>query len=135
MHCNRRHAIHYILWAYHMRTAHFKMDILATCMVWGIIAILSGRINTAYAAAPAPVAPPKDVRRLVIEEQKIEGKIRRPQLVLIKADQRPDFEPMMMQSFGKKADIVKSVTQSVIEASPYDGAFQFQDKKISNYVP
>ena len=34
------------------------------------------------------------IKQMVFEEQKIEGKIRRPQLVLIKADQRPEFNPM-----------------------------------------
>ena len=31
------------------------------------------------------------VKTLVLEEQRVEGKIRRPQLVLIKADSRPHF--------------------------------------------
>lgn len=107
----------------------------AATLLVGFTALLCGTVCIAYAATPEPASPKKDVRRILLEEQKIEGKIRRPQLVLIKADQRPEFEPMMMQSFGKKADIVRSVTQSVIETSPYDGAFQFQDKKINNYVP
>ena len=88
-----------------------------------------------FAAQPSPAQPPKDVRKIILEEQKIEGKIRRPQLVLIKADQRPEFEPMVMQSFGKKADITKSITPSVIEESPYRGAFRFVEKKIVNYSP
>jgi len=47
--------------------------------------------------AAAGKADPKaksDIQKIIFEEQKIEGKIRRPQLVLIKADQRPTFPPM-----------------------------------------
>lgn len=76
-----------------------------------------------------------DVKRIILEEQKIEGKIRRPQLVLIKADQRPSFEPMVMQSFGKKADILKNVNSSLVQSTPYDGPFRFEGKTITNYMP
>jgi hypothetical protein len=86
-------------------------------------------------SAAAPAEPPRDVKRLILEEQKIEGKIRRPQLVLIKADQRPEFEPMVMQSLGKKADIVKNVDPAVIDASPYAGPFRFEGKAIVNFAP
>jgi hypothetical protein len=86
-------------------------------------------------AAPAPAESPRDMKRIILEEQKIEGKIRRPQLVLIKADQRPEFEPMVMQSLGKKADIVKNVDPAVIDASPYAGPFRFEGKAIVNYAP
>jgi hypothetical protein len=86
-------------------------------------------------AFSAPAQPPQDVKRIILEEQKIEGKIRRPQLVLIKADQRPEFEPMVMQSFGKKADIIKGVESSVIEGTPYTGPFRFENKTIVNYAP
>lgn len=74
-------------------------------------------------------------KRLVFEEQKIEGKIRRPQLVLIKADQRPEFSPMVMQSLGKTRDIATLVDQGLIEETPYKGAFQFKGTKISNIIP
>jgi hypothetical protein len=73
--------------------------------------------------------------KFVLEDVRIEGKIRRPQLVLIKADQRPAFEPMSMQSFGKNADIVGSVDQTVIENSPYKQAFKFEGRAIANCVP
>ncbi len=75
------------------------------------------------------------IERMIFEEQRIEGKIRRPQLVLIKADQRPDFSPMIIQSMGKNRNITEQVTPSVIEESPYDDAFQFNNKRIRNYVP
>lgn len=73
--------------------------------------------------------------QMVFEEQKIEGKIRRPQLVLIKADQRPDFTPMVMQSMGKTKNIASLADQSLIDDLPYQGAFQFEGMKINNIVP
>lgn len=84
-----------------------------------------------------PNAAPKSktVKQLIFEEQRIEGKIRRPQLVLIKADQRPEFTPMVIQSLGKNANITDFIDESVIESSPYEGAFKFSGKKINNYVP
>jgi len=77
----------------------------------------------------------RDVKKLILDEQKIEGKIRRPQMVLITAEQRPDFSPMVLQSLGKNANLIRSVNQSVIEQSPYDKPFQFQGKTIVNFSP
>jgi hypothetical protein len=86
-------------------------------------------------AAVAGQASADKVQTLILEEQRIEGKIRRPQMVLIKADQRPDFEPIVVHSVGVDADIAKAVTPSVLEKSPYKGAFSFQNRKITNYSP
>lgn len=76
-----------------------------------------------------------DLKQLFFEERKIEGKIRRPQLVLIKAEQRPEFDPMVIQSLGRTADIVGSVEKKILDQSPYDDAFRFHNKQITNYVP
>jgi len=76
----------------------------------------------------------KDVKKIIFEEQRIEGKIRRPQLVLIKADLRPEFEPMIMQDLGKSGKVAGAVSDDVINDSPYNKAFRFQDTKINNYV-
>jgi hypothetical protein len=75
------------------------------------------------------------LRKFVLDEQRIEGKIRRPQLVLIRADQRPEFVPMVMQSFGRKANIVSFVDQGVIESDPHQGAFVLEGKAVTNYTP
>jgi hypothetical protein len=80
-------------------------------------------------------ASQKKIKTIVFKEQTIEGKIRRPQLVLIKAEQRPDFTPMVIQSMGKNMEIVEWVSQDVIEQSPYSKAFEFQDTRIVNYSP
>lgn len=74
------------------------------------------------------------VKRIIFGEQKIEGKIRRPQLVLIKADQRPEFPPMVNQPLGKTRNIAALVDPSLIEA-PQKGAFQFQGTRIINPAP
>ena len=75
------------------------------------------------------------VQKIIFEEQKIEGKIRRPQMVLIKADQRPSFPPMIMQSVGKNDNVASSIDPSIIESPVYKGAFQFKGTAIINYVP
>ena len=75
------------------------------------------------------------IEKMIFEEQRIEGKIRRPQLVLIKAEQRPVFEPMVMESFGRSADVVKNVDPAVVEKNPYKGSFLFNEKVIANYQP
>ncbi len=73
------------------------------------------------------------VKKIIFEEKKIEGKIRRPQLVLIKADQRPTFSPMVLQGLGSGTNILQSVKNDLITDSPYKGAFQFNGLEISNY--
>ena len=95
-------------------------------------------IMAAFVAAislSAHAADGSDIEKIVFEEQRIEGKIRRPQLVLIKAEQRPTFQPMVMQSFGRSTNIVDGVSQQLIERSPYRKAFRFAGKKITNYSP
>jgi hypothetical protein len=74
------------------------------------------------------------MKRIIFGEQKIEGKIRRPQLVLIKADQRPEFPPMATQPLGKTRNIAALVDPSLIEA-PQKAAFQFQGTRIINPAP
>ena len=75
------------------------------------------------------------VQRIVFEQQRIEGKIRRPQLVLIKADQRPEFTPMVMQGPGEATDIAEQVDRSVLESSPYEGPFVLEGKRVRGLVP
>ena len=90
-------------------------------------------------AAAAPKATTtitrEGVKQLIFGEQKIEGKIRRPQLVLIKADQRPDFSPMVMQSMGKTKNIAALVDQSLVEDASYKDAFRFEGTTIVNIQP
>jgi hypothetical protein len=97
--------------------------------------VRSVAVVVGVAASVALGAATTPIRRLVLEEQRIEGKVRRPQLVLIKADERPSFGPIVVHSVGSDENITKAVRQSVIEASPYTNAFRFADKKIVNYVP
>lgn len=93
--------------------------------------------NQADQAARAAEVPAKSssVKQIVFEEQKIEGKIRRPQLVLIKADQRPEFSPMIMQSIGKTKNIASLVDPDVVEFTPDKGAFLLEGTRIMNIVP
>lgn len=75
------------------------------------------------------------IERIIFDERRIEGKIRRPQLVLIKAEQRPKFSPMVMQSLDSDLNAIKFASESAIEKSPYSGVFNFDGTKISNYEP
>ena len=85
-------------------------------------------------AADAGAADMAPVKHIVLTEQKIEGKIRRPQLVLIKADQRPEFSPMVIQTVGKTQNIAALVDQSLIEA-PQKGVFRFQGTAVISPAP
>ena len=55
-------------------------------------------------------------------------------MVLIQADQRPDFPLMVAQTLGKTKNIAAMVDPSLIEA-PNKGAFQFEGTKIINPAP
>ena len=76
-----------------------------------------------------------DIKRIVFDEVQIEGKIRRPQLVLIKAEQRPNFTPMVMQSLDSEVNVSVYSSGDAVEKSPYSGAFKFEGERITNYVP
>jgi len=75
------------------------------------------------------------IKTIIFEEFQIEGKIRRPQLVLIRAEQRPAFTPMVMQSLDNEINVSVFINSSAVEKSPYNGAFLFNGEKIANYVP
>jgi|WetSurMetagenome_2_1015567.scaffolds.fasta_scaffold66610_2 hypothetical protein len=107
----------------------------------GVCIAVSGALIAGSAAdAKEPAADKtqgkskKDVKQIVFEEQKIEGKIRRPQMVLIKADQRPIFSSMGLVSLGRNDNIADFVDQSIIDKTPNQDAFQFDGTRISNYV-
>lgn len=89
------------------------------CMVWGV---------SVWATTPSK-------QTIVFEEQRIEGKIRRPQLVLITADQRPEFKPMVIQDMGAGGSIVEYVNERVFEADPHADPFRFSGPRITGYVP
>ncbi|HUI91113.1 MAG TPA: hypothetical protein VLX68_02595 [Chitinivibrionales bacterium] len=111
------------------------LQVAALCVLFAFSAY---GVDTKPAAPQAAKTTEKGkaaVQRIIIEEQKIEGKIRRPQLVLIKADQRPAFPPMIMQSAGKNENVGSFVDPSVIENSANQNAFKFQGTAITNYVP
>lgn len=100
----------------------------------GSFAATPGDSAVAIPDAKTAVSP-SGVKQLIFEEQKIEGKIRRPQLVLIKADQRPEFTPMIMQSLGKAKNIASLVDATLLEAAHYRGAFKFEGTKIVHIEP
>jgi hypothetical protein len=112
---------------------------IITCIVWAGYAgpQVTAPAKDSSLALPAAktVISESGIKRIEFEEQKIEGKIRRPQLVLIKADQRPEFNPMVMQSLGKAKNIATLVDDRLLEGAQYQGAFKFQGTKIVNIEP
>jgi hypothetical protein len=114
----------------------------------GMVVCMTGRVYPAPQASSVPVqdsvspmpaakttVSESGLKRLVFEEQKIEGKIRRPQLVLIKADQRPEFNPMVMQSLGKSKNIAALVDDRLLEGAQNLGTFKFEGTKIVTIEP
>jgi hypothetical protein len=75
------------------------------------------------------------VQQIIFSEQKIEGKIRRPQLVLIKADQRPHFSTMVMQMLNKSSNAAELVDPGALDMIPNFNAFQFEGTKIVGLKP
>jgi hypothetical protein len=118
---------------------HLKNKLQLLVVAGSLIALLASFSYATEKKAAQPEKPQEKgksaIQRIIFEEQKIEGKIRRPQLVLIKADQRPTFPPMIMQSIGKNDDVVSFVDPAVIESSIYQNAFQFDGTTIINYMP
>ena len=97
--------------------------------------IIIGAFLSTGVSAASTEKEGKGVTKLIFDERRIEGKIRRPQLVLIKAEQRPEFDPMVLQSLGKTGNIAGAVEKSILEKSPYNRAFSFRNKRINNYIP
>lgn len=94
------------------------------------------RISDSKKQAPAETSVKKsNVKQIVFEEQKIEGKIRRPQLVLIKADQRPDLNPMIMQSVGKSKSVSALIDENLISSNANNGPFRFDGTKVLYTTP
>lgn len=75
------------------------------------------------------------VKKLVFEEKMIEGKIRRPQLVLIKAETRPEFGSMVMKSVDKGMNVEEYTSGESVEGSDYNEPFKMDKYKITNYKP
>jgi hypothetical protein len=76
-----------------------------------------------------------NVKQIIFEEQKIEGKIRRPQLVLIKADQRPEFTPMIMQAVGKSKSVSALIDENLINSNTNTSPFKFIGTKVQYTAP
>ncbi len=77
----------------------------------------------------------EDIKKIIFEEQRIEGKIRRPQLVLIKAEQRPVLSPMVLKSLSKNADISSITNDDIIQDSPCKGPFRVENGRLTNIEP
>jgi hypothetical protein len=113
-----------------------KYFIVAFLLESMIAAVGAASINAADKNEPPSgnAQKKRNLQQIIFEEQKIEGKIRRPQMVLIKADQRPAFSPMVMPSLGRNDNFVEFIDQSIIDKMPNQEPFQFEGVRIINYV-
>jgi len=113
----------------------------AMCLASGSFSLAGAAVDSLKPGAenktaPATaVAPKSNVKQIVFEEQKIEGKIRRPQLVLIKADQRPEFTPMIMQAVGKTKAISGLIDEDLINSNTSSRPFTFEGTKVQYTSP
>lgn len=71
-------------------------------------------------------------KEIVFQETLIEGKIKRPQVVLITADQRPAFMPMAIQSFCDTTRILDQVSRDVFEQNNMEDAIKISIGKPSS---
>jgi hypothetical protein len=132
----------YCIFIYYFKNGiEFMKLVCSSCILTFLLELMvaGAGASSAFGAdktEPAAQAAEKkhNVQQIIFEEQKIEGKIRRPQMVLIKADQRPAFSPMVMPSLGRNDNFVEFVDQSVIDKMPNQEPFQFEGMRIANYV-
>jgi hypothetical protein len=97
--------------------------------------IVAAAVVQALAGEGAPAekkSKPGTIRQLVFSEQLIKGKVRRPQLVLIKAEQRPSFPPMALQAIGGQTDVV---SEEIARFCPYSKPFELEGTNVVNCVP
>jgi hypothetical protein len=111
-------------------------QITVQIMVIAAIGLCSAAETNQNGAAGTTITNAKGtVQQIIFTEQKIEGKIRRPQLVLIQADQRPHFSPMVMQMFNKSTNAAELVDPGALDMIPNHEAFQFEGTKIVGMKP
>lgn len=82
-----------------------------------------------------PVYAASGVAQIVFEERAIEGKIRKPQLVLIKAEQRPTFGQIVMKSVDREMNLDEYSEGNTVEKTPYEEPFQIRNYHIINVKP
>ena len=72
--------------------------------------------------------PDSDSTVIVFQERVIEGKIRRPQLVLISADERPELTPILLFSGYTSKNI--GLSNEILDTVPQNEVFRFSGKSI-----
>ena len=90
--------------------------------VWALVLLIGSAVMGAEQAK----------KKFVFEERQIEGKIRRPQLVLITADQRPRYGPMLMIA---AQPVPGDHAEPEIGADAYAGPFRFDENGVKGLLP
>jgi hypothetical protein len=93
------------------------------------IAVFGVNVWAAKSGSPTPNKMPvktekaKSKAAFTLEEFNIEGKLKKPQMVLISADERPRFQPMAINKYNSKNDLMSTIDQSIFEYEIYQKAF------------
>ena len=82
-------------------------------------------------AVPA-VKKDEPIRKIVFTDAKIEGKVRRPHLVVIKAIARPIFSPLVTIS---AVPTPGDLSDQTIDRDPYASPFLFDEGGVRDVVP
>jgi len=88
-----------------------------------VIGVLTGALLVAFSAYVWAA------KEIVFEETVIEGKVKRPQVVLIAADQRPVFQPMAINNFRDTVSTwADRVDPEVFEQNRFEAPIQLELK-------
>jgi hypothetical protein len=109
-----------------------RCSCLSAILHLSIVGILISEVAATEGRQPEKKPAPGAIRQLVFSEQFIKGKVRRPQLVLIKAEQRPAFTPMAMQAIGGQTNFI---SDNIEQYTPYSKPFVLEGNRVVNCVP
>ena len=91
-----------------------------------VTALLTTLLSSLHAA---------QVKQIVFEERAIEGKIRKPQLIMIKAEQRPEFGPIVMKSIDKEINLAEYTESPSVENALNALPFRIRDFRVVDIQP
>ncbi len=67
-------------------------------------------------------------KELIFKETIIEGKIKRPQVVLISANSRPVFGPMAINSYEDSTELINTISSEIFEQRQFESAIKLEFK-------
>jgi hypothetical protein len=104
-----------------------KCIFTAILVVFAFLSLVTKPMAAPSQASPKDAAKPgaksKTKAAFTLEEFTIEGKLKKPQMVLISADERPRFQPMAINTYTSKEDLLSTVDRRIFEYELYQNAF------------